>query len=87
MNQEYCISLEAEIQSDLHQSLARYLDSHPYWDINRVLNASLSMFMMQNWSQKEGLEQRDYDICTRVYLDSIFQEYCSYLYYEQNNFY
>ena len=85
MNQEYCISLEAEIDSDLHQSLARYLDRHPYWDMNRVLNASLSLFMMQNWSREEGLEQQDYNICTKVYLDSIFKEYRTYQRYEQNN--
>ncbi|MEM7757158.1 MAG: DUF2811 domain-containing protein [Cyanobacteria bacterium P01_A01_bin.40] len=85
MNPEYCISLEAEIDSELHQSLARYLDCHPYWDLNRVLNASLSLFMMQNWSQDNGLTKPDYDVCTNVYLNSIFHEYRTHLHYEQNN--
>ena len=85
MNQEYCISVEAEIDGELHKSLQRYLDSHPYWDLNRVLNASLSMFMMQNWQAENGFKQRDRDICSRVYLDSIFQEYRTYVHYEQRN--
>ena len=85
MNQEYCISLEAEINGELHKSLTKYLNCHPYWDLNRVLNASLSLFMMQNWSQENGLEKNDYDTCTRVYLDSIFQEYRRWARYEQNN--
>lgn len=85
MNQEYCISIEAEINSELHKSLSRYLDCHPYWDLNRVLNASLSLFMMQNWSQENGLKKQDYDICTNVYLNSIFHEHRTHLRYEQNN--
>lgn len=85
MSQENCISLEAEINGDLHQSLLKYLDNHPYWDVNRVLNASLSLFMLQNWSQDKGFKSQDSDICSRVYLDSIFKEHCTYIRYEQNN--
>ncbi len=84
MSQENCISLEAEINSDLHQSLLKYLDNHPYWDVNRVLNASLSLFMLQNWSQDKGLRTKDYDTCSRVYLDSIFHEHNNHVRYEQN---
>ena len=85
MSQENCISLEAEINSELHQSLLKYLDNHPYWDVNRVLNASLSLFMLQNWSEDKSLTTKDYDVCSRVYLDSIFQEHSTYTRYEQNN--
>lgn len=85
MSQENCISLEAEINSELHQSLLKYLDNHPYWDVNRVLNASLSLFMLQNWSQDKGLKTKDYDTCSRVYLDSIFHEHNNHVRYEQNN--
>ncbi len=41
--------------------------------------------MMQNWSQENGLEKQDYDICTNVYLNSIFHEHRTHLQYEQNN--
>ncbi len=85
MNQEYCVSVEAEINSELHKSLSRYLDCHSYWDLNRMLNASISMFIMQNWSEEDGLEQKDYDTCSRVYLDSIFHEHRTHVRYEQNN--
>lgn len=85
MNKEYCISVEAEINSELHKALLRYLNSHPYWDLNRVLNTSLSMFMMQNWSAKDGFGERDYNTCSRVYLNNLLQEHRTHLDYEQNN--
>jgi hypothetical protein len=50
-----------------------------------VLNASLSLFMMQNWSPENGLEQQNYDICSRVYLNSIFDEHRMHRRYEQNH--
>lgn len=84
MNSEYCISLEAEINSEIHKSLLKYLDCHPYWDVNRVLNASLSLFMMQNWSRENGMETKDYETCSRVYLDNIFHEHYTHVRYEQN---
>ena len=37
MNRELCISVEAEIDSEIYKSLLKYLDRHPYWDLNRVL--------------------------------------------------
>ena len=85
MNKEFCISVEAEIDSEIYQSLSKYLDRHPYWDLNRVFNTSLSLFMMQNWSQEDGRDKQDYETCTRVYLNNIFQEYRTHLRYEQNN--
>ena len=85
MSQEYCISLETEVDSELHKTLQKYLENHPYWDINRVINASLSLFMMQNWSKEKNMNNQDYDICIQVYLNSIFQEYRTHLHYEQNN--
>ena len=85
MNKQSSISVEAEIDSEIYKSLAKYLDCHPYWDLNRVFNASLSLFMMQNWSQDNGREKQDYETCTRVYLNNIFQEYRTHLRYEQNN--
>lgn len=85
MNRESCISIEAEIDGELHKSLTKYLDCHPYWDFNRVFNASLSLFMMQNWSNEGGIEKHDYDTCTRVYLNNIFHEYSTHLRYQQKS--
>ena len=50
MNKKFYISVEVEIDSEIYKSLSRYLDRHPYWDLNRVFDTSLSLFMMQNWS-------------------------------------
>lgn len=85
MNQVNCVSLEAEINSELHKSLQKYLNHHPYWDVNQVINASLSLFMLQNWSQDRGIDTKNYDICSKVYLDCIFHEHRNHLRYEENN--
>ncbi len=84
MNQEHSISVVAEIDSELHLSLSRYLNSHPYWDLNKVFNASLSLFMLQNWNGESKIESDDLRICSRVYLDSIFAEHRTYNSYERN---
>ncbi|WP_036482979.1 DUF2811 domain-containing protein [Myxosarcina sp. GI1] len=84
MNKEHYISVVAEIDPELHQSLSKYLDKHPCWDINKVFNASLSLFMLQNWQGENKIESEDMRTCSRVYLDSIFAEYCTYNYYKKN---
>ncbi|MGV2826844.1 DUF2811 domain-containing protein [Myxosarcina sp. GI1(2024)] len=84
MNKKQPISVVAEINSELHQSLSRYLDSHPYWDLNKVFNVSLSLFMLQHWNGERAIEPDDVRICSRVYLDGIFAEHHTYNFYKGN---
>jgi hypothetical protein len=68
------ISILAEIPEDLHQSLKQYLDVNPHWDQDRVLSAALSLFLMQNTTSTKEDQGSTYESCTRVYLETLFQQ-------------
>ncbi len=48
------ISILTEIPEDLHQSLKKYLDTHPHWDQDRVFTTALSLFLRQNNKDKNS---------------------------------
>jgi hypothetical protein len=52
-----------EIPETLHTSIQQYLDKHPDWDSDRVYQAALSLFLMQNSSDSNA---------ARTYLDTLF---------------
>lgn len=58
------VSILTEIPEQLHESLKRYLETHPDWDQDRVLTAALSLFLLQN-----GNSDRN---AARVYLETLF---------------
>jgi len=58
------VSLYAELPEELHEALTVYLESHPSWTQNRVFNAALSLFLMQNGHCDRSIN--------RIYLDSVF---------------
>lgn len=69
------VSILAEIPEDLHESLKRYLETHPTWDQDRVFAAALSLFLLQNQNEsgKTHEASQTYRACARVYLESLFQ--------------
>ena len=68
------VSILAEIPEELHESLKSYLETHPTWDQDRVFAAALSLFLLQNRDNKEGLKKLDnYRTCARIYLENIFE--------------
>ncbi|MCG8365578.1 MAG: DUF2811 domain-containing protein [Pseudanabaenales cyanobacterium] len=58
------ISILAEIPEELHESLKRFLETHPTWDQDRVFCAALSLFLLQN-----GQSDRN---TSRIYLNTLF---------------
>ncbi|MEL6605100.1 MAG: DUF2811 domain-containing protein [Cyanobacteria bacterium J06614_10] len=60
------ISVLAEIPEELHESLTHFLETHPTWDQDRVYQAALSLFLLQN-GQREGDQTP-----SRIYLDTLF---------------
>ena len=58
------VSLMIEIPETLHQSIQDYLNTHDLWSQERVMQAALSLFLMQN-----GVNQPQVN---RLYLDSLF---------------
>ncbi len=62
------VSILTEIPEELHESLKRYLETHPDWDQDRVFTAALSLFLLQN----SNGDRR----AARVYLETLFHR-CS----------
>ena len=53
------------IPESLQQPIAAFLELRPDWDIDRLLESALSLFLLQN----VGVHDR---AVARVYLDSLF---------------
>lgn len=58
------ISLMVEIPEELHQSMQSYLETHELWSQERMMQAALSLFLLQN-----GINQPHVN---SLYLDSLF---------------
>lgn len=58
------VSLMIEIPETLHLSIQEYLNTHELWSQERVMQAALSLFLMQNGSNQPHVN--------RLYLDSLF---------------
>jgi hypothetical protein len=54
--------------------MRRYLENHPEWDQDRLITASISLFLLQNWGSKINGNLKDYRICSRIYLETLFAE-------------
>lgn len=58
------VSLMVEVPESLHLSIQEYLNTHELWSQERVMQAALSLFLMQN-----GVNQPHVN---SLYLDSLF---------------
>lgn len=58
------VSLLAEVPETLHQSVRRFLESHPDWDQDRLFINAVALFCIQNG------QGHDPD-ASRVYLDTL----------------
>ena len=67
-SQQKSITLSVEIDENIYQCMQDYLNSNSQWDIEAVLNASLSLFLMQNHA---SIQTADYRVCSQKYLRSI----------------
>ncbi len=70
------VSILADIPEELHDSLTKYLENHPTWDLDRVFAVALSSFLMQTESQSDenALSSEHYRTCARVYLETLFHQ-------------
>lgn len=60
------VSLQIEIPEEVYEAARAYLDTHKGWDQSRLVEAGLSLFLMQNGSTQQGLGG--------LYLDALFDE-------------
>ena len=58
------VSLMVEVPEALHLSMQDYLNTHELWSQERVMQAALSLFLMQNGVNQPHVNQ--------LYLDSLF---------------
>lgn len=58
------ISLMIEIPEALHESVQEYIDTHELWSQERVMQAAISLFLMQNGANQPHVN--------KLYLDSLF---------------
>ena len=58
------ITTEIEVPEELFEAFQEYLNTHDKWDQNRGMQAALSLFLLQNGSNRPAVNQ--------IYLDSLF---------------
>lgn len=64
VNTPTTVSLLVEIPEDLHLSIQNYLDVHEKWSQERMMQAALSLFLLQNGVNQPHINS--------LYLDSLF---------------
>lgn len=62
----YTVEIFSEIPEELHNAAQDYLDTNKAWDQDRLMQAALSLFLMQNGRCDSAV--------SRAYLDSLFSE-------------
>ena len=58
------VSTVVELPESLHMAGQQYLETHPGWDQERMMQAALSLFLMQNGVNNPGVN--------RTYLETLF---------------
>ncbi|MEO0434140.1 MAG: DUF2811 domain-containing protein [Cyanobacteria bacterium J06656_5] len=64
MSMPVTVSLMVEIPEDLYVSIQDYLETHEMWSQERMMQAALSLFLLQNGVNKPHVNS--------LYLDSLF---------------
>ena len=64
MSMPVSVSLMVEIPEDLYVSIQDYLETHEMWSQERMMQAALSLFLLQNGVNKPHVNS--------LYLDSLF---------------
>lgn len=68
------VSTVSEIPEELHDQMAKFLESRPDWDSDRVMTAALSLFLLQNSPDRGDSSRSESDRqAARIYLDSLFK--------------
>ncbi len=62
------VTLSVELKEVIQNSMREFLDSHPGWDQNRVINAGVALFLIQNLP---NLSSGNYQACSQAYLQSV----------------
>ena len=62
-DKEEVISFKCELQENLQKAMKKFVEEHPHWDQQRILQAAIAGFLMQ-----KGFQNRD---LTRLYIGNM----------------
>jgi len=62
------VTLNVEIDENIYECMQDFFNENPHWNSETIFNASLSLFLMQNY---EGVESEQYQACGQRYLNSV----------------
>lgn len=62
------IALSVELEEEIYDCMQDFLTSNPSWSQRRLINASMSLFLIQNHST---IKPQDYRACSQQYLHSV----------------
>ena len=71
MTSRSTVSLNIELDSEIHSGIKEFLEHNATWDQNRVFQTSVSLFLIQN---PQFISPKSNRVCSQAYLHSI----CSY---------
>ena len=67
-SQQAVVPLSVEVNENIYNLMQDFLTSNPQWSRQRLINASISLFLMQN---HKSIKARNYQDCSQTYLHSI----------------
>ena len=62
------VALSVELSEEIYDCMQDFLTSHPGWNQRRLIDASMSLFLIQNHS---AIKPDDYRACSQQYLHSV----------------
>ena len=62
------VLLSIEVDESIYNCIKDFLAVNPQWNQDQVINASMSLFLLQN---HQSIKPTDYRACSRNYLNSV----------------
>lgn len=67
-SQQTTVEVYIEIDEKIYECMQDFLASHPQWNRKMLIEASMSLFLMQN---HRNIKPNDFRACSKTYLNSI----------------
>ena len=72
MKSRSTVSLNIELDSEIHSGIKEFLEHNSTWDQNRVFQTSVSLFLVQN---PQFISPESNRVCSQAYLHSICSDF------------
>ncbi len=66
--QSAIVPLSIEIDENIYNCMQDFLAANPQWNRDKLIDASVSLFLMQN---HQAIKPKDFQDCSKTYLHSI----------------